>query len=82
MKKKYFRGGRSGKLHNMAMRMRKNKPERYNPFKDALLKRQLMEQMKLLVEQSKLNENKITEQASETDLPETLKEETDESRTT
>lgn len=52
MKKKYQRGGRSGKLHNMAMRIRKNKPERYNPFREAILKREFMEQMKLLAQQN------------------------------
>lgn len=55
MKKKYHRGGRSGKLHNMAMRIRKNKPERYNPFKEALLKKEFMEQMKLLAQQNNQN---------------------------
>lgn len=52
MKKKYHRGARAGKLHNMAMRIRKNKPERYNPFREKLLKKEFMEQMKLLAKQN------------------------------
>ena len=50
--KKYQRGARAGKLHNMAMKMRKNKPQRYNPFREELLKKEFMEQMKLLAQQN------------------------------
>lgn len=61
MKMKYQRGGRAGKLHNMAMRMRKNKPERYNPLKEQALKMQFMEQMKLLAAQAKLEQESSPE---------------------
>jgi hypothetical protein len=57
MKMKYQRGGRAGKLHNMAMRMRKNKPQRFNPFKEELLKKEFMEQMKLLAQQNNTEAN-------------------------
>lgn len=64
MKMKYQRGGRAGKLHNMAMRIRKNKPERHNPLKDQMLKLQFMEQMKILAEQAKVQKLE-TEEATE-----------------
>lgn len=57
MKMKYQRGGRSGKLHNMAMRIRKNKPQRFNPFREELLKKEFMEQMKLLAQQNNTEAN-------------------------
>ena len=64
MKMKYQRGGRAGKLHNMSMRIRKNKPERHNPLKDQMLKLQFMEQMKILAEQAKVQKLE-TEEATE-----------------
>lgn len=75
MKMKYQRGGRAGKLHNMAMRIRKNKPERYNPLKENMLKLQFMEQMKLLAEQAKLDAN-LNKEAIET-IEETIEETSD-----
>lgn len=35
----------------MAMRIRKNKPQRYNPFAEQLLKKEFMDQMKVLAQQ-------------------------------
>lgn len=67
MKMKYQRGGRAGKLHNIAMRMRKNKPERYNPLKEQALKMQFMEQMKLLAAQAKLEQESLPEFEEDTE---------------
>lgn len=94
MKMKYHRGARAGKLHNMAMRIRKNKPQRFNPFREELLKKEFMEQMKLLAQQNNTEANienmedaisfakasaNITEPTSESESEN--KEQFDESRT-
>lgn len=87
MKMKYQRGGRSGKLHNMAMRIRKNKPQRFNPLQEELLKKQFIEQMKLLAQQNNLqiptetidNVSDTTETTIEPDFE--VKEQINESRT-
>lgn len=89
MKKKYHRGARAGKLHNMAMRIRKNKPERYNPFREKLLKQEFMEQMKLLAQQNNKTvnienmEDAISfakTEANVPEIPDTVKETFDESK--